>query len=85
MLPPQARPARRSRRLRSTLLLAGAAVGAGCLTIGVVSPASATAVSPVAVVTPVSSSVDAPTPEQLAEAQRQARSWMGTTSQRYAA
>jgi hypothetical protein len=76
VLSPQARPARRSQRLRSTLLLAGAVVGTGCLTVGLVAPASAVVVTPAAVtpvsVAPVSVTGDAPTPEQLAEAQRQA-------------
>lgn len=66
MLSPQARPARRSQRLRATLLLAGAVVGSSCLSLGVVAPATAVTVTPVAIGT------DTPSPQQLAEAQRQA-------------
>ncbi|WP_328296128.1 D-alanyl-D-alanine carboxypeptidase family protein [Kineococcus sp. NBC_00420] len=71
MLSPQARPARRSQRLRATLLLAGAVVGSSCLSLGVVAPATAVTVTP-ASITPISVGTDTPSPQQLAEAQRQA-------------
>lgn len=69
MLAPQARPVRRSQRLRSTLLLAGAVVAGSCLTVGLVVPASAAVVAPASL---GSATAETPTPEQLAEAQRQA-------------